>query len=52
MGKVAKGFSMNTLFPFSELLSIVAFAAMVVTMIVKATPRRQPVRIRAVDRRR
>lgn len=43
-----KELSMNTLLPVSELLSIVVFAAAIVTMAVRAAPRRQPVRIRPV----
>lgn len=43
---------MNTLFPVFELLGIIVFAATLVAMVVKAAPRRQPVRIRVIEKRR
>ena len=43
---------MSTLFPISELLMIVAFAAAMVTMLGKAAPRRQAVPIQHLAARR
>ena len=43
---------MSSLFPISEVLSIVVFAAALASVLAKAAPRRQPIRIRSVENRR